>query len=210
MTQKEREQAEARERLLKWIKPGDTIHTILRHCSRSGMQRVISLKKTEEDGNIIDLSYNTALACGMRYNRDREGIVIGGCGMDMGFALVYDLSYVLFGKGYQCLGKKNHCPSNYHSNYRSRIRCEGNRVHNPDGPDTGCHCYQREEGPRSSVDIGEGQTVEGRPLYTVEDAAGNIIICPKCKGEGYLPNPEGPERWNLIHTDGYALKHRWL
>jgi hypothetical protein len=36
------------------------------------------------------------------------------------------------------------------------------------------------------------------------------LPCPACKGAGRVPNPEGPERFDLVHTDGYALHHRWL
>jgi hypothetical protein len=39
---------------------------------------------------------------------------MGGCGMDMGFAAVYGLSYALFGKGFECTGPN--CPANDHSN----------------------------------------------------------------------------------------------
>jgi len=101
-------------RLREWLRPGDTIHTVLRHCSRSGMFRRISLLKPEKDGRIINLDYSAATA--MDYNlRDRqEGIPVSGCGMDMGFHLVYSLSQVLFPKGFTCIGHK--CPSNDHSN----------------------------------------------------------------------------------------------
>ena len=43
------EQTEALKRLRAWIKPGDTIHCVLRHVSRSGMLRVIDLLKVEDD-----------------------------------------------------------------------------------------------------------------------------------------------------------------
>jgi hypothetical protein len=47
MNKKEIEQAEAKAALLKILKPGDTVNTILRHVSRSGMMRHISrLKQT--------------------------------------------------------------------------------------------------------------------------------------------------------------------
>lgn len=42
------------------------------------------------------------------------GLTVGGCGMDMGFHLVYNLSRVLFPSGFECIGKG--CPSNDHSN----------------------------------------------------------------------------------------------
>ena len=89
------EQQEARERLRKYIKPGDTIYCILRHVSKSGLTRVIDLVKVE-DGEILNIGYNAALALGWPYDRRREGVRVSGCGMDMGFHLVYSLAHALF------------------------------------------------------------------------------------------------------------------
>lgn len=91
-----KEQQEARERLRKWIKPGDTIYCILRHASRSGMTRVIDLVKVGDDGEILRIGYNAAKAVGWPYDRERGGVRVSGCGMDMGFHVVYTLSHVLF------------------------------------------------------------------------------------------------------------------
>ena len=106
----DREQALAR--LREWIKPGDTVYTVLRHVSRSGMQREIGVGLLK-DG--VDLHPNWAVACalGERLGK-RDGVIVGGCGMDMGFHLVYNLSYVLFPQGLACTGKN--CNSNDHSN----------------------------------------------------------------------------------------------
>jgi hypothetical protein len=95
------EKAKAVEYLREWLKPGDTVYCILRHVSRSGMQRVIDLIVIEERPSrpqIYHAGYNAARACGYRYDRDRQGVVVNGTGMDMGFALVYDLGAELFGK----------------------------------------------------------------------------------------------------------------
>lgn len=117
---------EAIGRLRAWIKPGDTIHVQMKHVSRSGMSRVIQVIKincrpeTDIDGKagtepeILYLGYNVAQALGMKYDRDREGVKIDGCGMDMGFAIVYDLSYALFKDGFDCVGER--CPANDHNN----------------------------------------------------------------------------------------------
>jgi hypothetical protein len=43
-----------------------------------------------------------------------DGIVVRGCGMDMGFHLVYNLSSILFADSFTCIGPG--CPSNDHSN----------------------------------------------------------------------------------------------
>ena len=93
---------EAIDRLKHWIKPGDTLYTQLKHVSRSGMQRVIQVVKISCDGNgnpeLSYLGYNVAQALDWKYDRDREGIKVGGCGMDMGFHIVHSLGYALFGK----------------------------------------------------------------------------------------------------------------
>lgn len=110
---------EAIDRLKVWIKPGDTLFTQLKSVSRSGMSRVIQVVKIEcnpdrQEPDVLYLGYNVAQACDMKYDREREGVKIGGCGMDMGFALVYDLARVLFADSFECIGEG--CPSNDHSN----------------------------------------------------------------------------------------------
>lgn len=88
---------EARAYLLKLLKPGDTIYTVLNHVSRSGMSRSISLYVVK-DGENVYLSGYAARVMGEK--RDRfDGITIGGCGMDMGFALVYNLGMYLWPNG---------------------------------------------------------------------------------------------------------------
>lgn len=122
------ERAEALERLREWLKPGDTVYTILRHVSRSGMQRniapVVFLDGRADNPRF--LYWNVALVLGMTPDREREGVKVGGCGMDMGFHLVYSLSSALFRDGFGCIGEG--CPSNDHSNgdrdYRAHVSCE--------------------------------------------------------------------------------------
>ena len=94
------------------IKPGDVIYTSLKHVSRSGMYRVIDLyiMKNNEPWRIS--GYAAHLLEG--YDRRHEGCRAGGCGMDMGFHLVYNLASVLFRDGFQCPG--DGCPSNDHNN----------------------------------------------------------------------------------------------
>lgn len=111
-TAKQREAQEAIERMREWVKPGDVLYTILRHVSRSGMSRSISVLKVdhEDAGRIYDLDYNVARALGARIDRDRGGVKVGGAGMDMGFHLVYSLSRTLFPDGFECVGEGgNYC-----------------------------------------------------------------------------------------------------
>lgn len=115
------ERAEAIEQLRGWLKPGDTVYTVLDRVSASGMSRIIRVVLLKcEDGTPRDLHPNWAVGTtlgiphGKRNGRETEGLKIGGCGMDMGFHLVYELSSVLFRGGFGCIGKG--CPSNDHSN----------------------------------------------------------------------------------------------
>lgn len=92
--QKEQERQEAKKWLLDYIKPGDTIHTVIRHVSRSGMMRHIDVVLLREEGALY-MSYHVAKL--LDYNTAEDGsLKVGGCGMDMGFHVVYALSSVLF------------------------------------------------------------------------------------------------------------------
>lgn len=107
------EKAEAIERLRALLKPGDTVYTILRHVSRSGMSRSISVVMMGENGP-NDVSWAVARAGLGTFDRKNDGVKVSGCGMDMGFHLVYNLSWVLHQSGFGCVGER--CPSNDHSN----------------------------------------------------------------------------------------------
>ena len=113
------ERSEAVARLREWLRPGDTVHTILRHVSRSGMQRevgVVILDARDVAGKEpteIHPNWLVSKALGERQGK-RDGIIMGGCGMDMGFALVYSLARTMFPDGFECIGDR--CPSNDHSN----------------------------------------------------------------------------------------------
>ena len=84
----------AKEQLLNILSKGDTVYTILRHCSASGMSRRIDLY-TFQDNKPVYLSGLYATMQGEEPPRD--GYKVGGCGMDMGFHLVYTLSSLLYG-----------------------------------------------------------------------------------------------------------------
>jgi hypothetical protein len=96
--QKVQEVAEAKEQLLKhFVKEGDTVYTVIRSVSSSGMSRTMSLKVAKE-GKILDLTYYASVVLGwplVEVNGSRA-LRVGGAGMDMGFHTVYTLSSVLF------------------------------------------------------------------------------------------------------------------
>ena len=101
MTKKEQKALDvqyAREQLLAhYVSEGETIYTVLRSVSSSGMSRTISLK-VAKDGKILDLTYYASILLDwplVEVNGSRA-LRVGGCGMDMGFHTVYTLSRVLF------------------------------------------------------------------------------------------------------------------
>lgn len=100
--QSDQERAEAIERLRGWLKPGDTVYTILRHVSRSGMSRDISIVIIR-DGETLHPNHAVSKAIGARLvnAHGSDALRIGGCGMDMGFHVVYELSHALFPKGFK-------------------------------------------------------------------------------------------------------------
>ncbi|MBP8294783.1 MAG: hypothetical protein KAX84_01665 [Burkholderiales bacterium] len=100
------ERAEALERLRNWLSPGDTVHCILRNVSRSGMSREIGLV-INVDGHMLHPNHAAAAVLGERLGK-RDGVIVQGCGMDMGFHLVYSLSHVLFPEGFGIEGKGPH------------------------------------------------------------------------------------------------------
>lgn len=121
----EREKAVIRIREI--LKPGDTVTTVLRHVSRSGMTRHIDAY-VFRDGEPRYLSYLVNEVLGWGMSQRYEGVKVGGCGMDVGFHLVYSLSYALYGSGYECIQdeeNKVRCPSNYHVNSRDWTKYNG-------------------------------------------------------------------------------------
>lgn len=117
MNIKHDERDQARDELRKIIKPGDTVYTILRHVSRSGMSRIIDcyiIVKNEPRwigrlvADALDWTYT---------DKNRGGLRVGGCGMDMGYHVVSSLSYALH-ENYKCTGKN--CGSNAHVNWRGK------------------------------------------------------------------------------------------
>lgn len=90
----EKQKAYARARLLETLKHGETVYTVLRHVSASGMSRRIDCY-TVKNNRPVYLSGYVSIFTGWKLS-EKGGIVVGGCGMDMGFHLVYTLSAILF------------------------------------------------------------------------------------------------------------------
>jgi hypothetical protein len=89
-------------KLRKQLPRGSRIYLILRSVSRSGTSRVISPYRFITTGKKNEVSpdpleCDVAQVLGYRLSDHPEGIKVAGCGMDMGFALVYALSQALYG-----------------------------------------------------------------------------------------------------------------
>lgn len=87
------------------IKPGDTIYTVLQHVSSSRMSRVINLfviRNSERSGKPEPryIGQLTAKLLDHPWDYKHWGVKVGGCGMDMGFHLVYSLGRALFPQGF--------------------------------------------------------------------------------------------------------------
>ena len=106
-----KEKSESRQTLLELLKPGDTVYTVLKHVSRSGMMRHIQLQIVR-DGDICDITYHAACVMGDPIAKN-GGIRVSGCGMDMGFHLVYSLGRTLWPNGTpEQHGTRNNEPDN--------------------------------------------------------------------------------------------------
>ena len=95
------EKEEARAELLKILSPGDTVYTILRHVSKSGMTRHIDVY-TIQDNKPFYLTAYVSKLCGIRRlpaSASMWSLVVGGCGMDMGYHVVYCLGRALWPDG---------------------------------------------------------------------------------------------------------------
>lgn len=124
--QKEQERTEAIAKLRELLPPGSTVHTVVKHVSRSGMSRSI-VPIIVWDGEPTDVSWLVARVLDAKVDQRNGGVKVGGCGMDMGFHLVSTLSYYLYPDGFGCIGEngRERCPSNDHSN--------GDRDYTPHG-----------------------------------------------------------------------------
>ena len=103
---KEQEKQEALDNLRKIMPEGSTVFTILRKVSQSGMSRNISLvlfKDTGERQYTLHPNYlaSKLLEWKLVDEFGHSAIRVSGCGMDMGFHLVYTLGQILYGDGYK-------------------------------------------------------------------------------------------------------------
>ena len=103
------------------LPPGTTVYTKLNHVSSSGMMRVIEVLVIR-DNQPRYITYQVADILDYKMHKKYEGLKVHGCGMDMGFSVVYNLSRALYAEiGYECLElKSERCPAAFHVNTRDK------------------------------------------------------------------------------------------
>jgi hypothetical protein len=99
-TEKQTERAEALASLKKMIKAGDTVYTTVKRVSASGMSRAISCYIVSKDKRIVELDWYISRVSDRKIHKN-GGVIIGGCGMDMGFAMVYNLGRAMYPEGFK-------------------------------------------------------------------------------------------------------------
>lgn len=77
-----------------------TIYCVLNHVSSSGMTRHIQFLVANKS-RIIDITWYLSGLLGYSINDKNGGLIVGGCGMDMGFHVVYSVGRALHPKGFK-------------------------------------------------------------------------------------------------------------
>jgi len=97
---------ESKSYLKKLFTVNKIIYCKLDHVSQSGMTRHISFYVARKN-RIIDISLHISNVT--KHKRSKNGgLIVGGCGMDVGFAVVYNLGYCLYPKGFRS-SERNRC-----------------------------------------------------------------------------------------------------
>jgi len=94
---------------------GSRVATSVAHVARSGMSRSIKVYACE-DGVISDVSWRVARLLRDRFDNTNGGVKMGGCGMDMCFALVYNLGRTLYPEGFKVEGRGRNGDMSGHDN----------------------------------------------------------------------------------------------
>ena len=88
------------EQLKKLFPKGSTAFTTVTKVAPSGMSRHIQVFKAYGVDEMRFPTYMIAAYLDMKYKAETQSIFVGGCGMDMGFHLIYTLSRKLYDDGY--------------------------------------------------------------------------------------------------------------
>lgn len=95
MKYKNEEIEEDKKYLMDILPVGGTCYTQVTSVAKSGMSRKMKFFAVK-DGEIIDVTWRVATVLGDSVQHDGT-IRVSGCGMDMGFHIVYCLSRTLYG-----------------------------------------------------------------------------------------------------------------
>ncbi len=99
---------EYQKELVKWIRrTRPTVYTVCKHVSSRGMLRVIDCSVIR-DGKPVIVSHLIAAYGLYKEDKRRRGVRVSGCGMDMGFSVVYNLSAAIFPKGFKYRKDEHH------------------------------------------------------------------------------------------------------
>jgi len=79
------------------LPPGSEVYTLVTRVSASGMSRDIKVFMVFK-GKITNITFHIARVLGYRQDEHTDALKVKGCGMDMGYHVVYSLSYALHGK----------------------------------------------------------------------------------------------------------------
>jgi hypothetical protein len=114
---KEREHQEACQQLRELFPAGSTVYCIVRSVSRSGMSREISFftSGTDRNGKSEVYCIDWLVCRALDVHLGKSGVKVSGCGMDMGFHVVYNIGRVIYRDGFHCTQQQT-CPSNDHRN----------------------------------------------------------------------------------------------
>ena len=85
----------AKAKLAGLLSDTDTIYTVLRSVSKSGLSQSISFHLVDNNKNIVNINYYISVILGYKFSKSLDGLKIEGCGMDRGFDVVYTLSRAL-------------------------------------------------------------------------------------------------------------------
>ena len=80
------------------LKAGDTVYSVLRHVSASGMSRSIDFYIIKNDQPLW-ITGTIANLLGIKRSNSGEGVTIKGCGTDVGFGVVYNIGKTIWPEG---------------------------------------------------------------------------------------------------------------
>lgn len=85
----------AKDQLISLLSETDIIYTVLRSVSKSGLSRSISFYVVDNNKEIVNINYYIKTLLGYKFNKTRDGLIVKGCGMDMGYHVVHTLKHEL-------------------------------------------------------------------------------------------------------------------